>query len=156
MSLGSRLKQARINKGYGVREAARLAGIGASTVSRAERDMGDLDTRTLNALAKCYDATIDSLILDNAPSFRADAATVRRAVLLADLEAMCDNLDDGTDDERDVADVLHTLIIAITGGKVEWMAERSVDMAIEWLGESWRRHVAAQPDAADERDGGGA
>lgn len=152
MTLGTRLRQARINKGYGVREAARLAGIGASTVSRAERDMGDLDTRTLNALAKCYDATIDSLMLDNAPSCRADAATVRRAVLLADLEAMCANLDDGTDNERAAATVLNTLITGIIVGKVGELASHSVDLAVKWLGESWRRHVATA-DAAGERDG---
>lgn len=61
------------------------------------------------------------------------------------LDRWANDLDEGTPIERDAATVLHTLIAAIINGKVEWMAERSVDMAVEWLGESWRRHVDAQP-----------
>lgn len=153
MSMGSRLKAARVNKGYPLRKAGLMSGVGFSTISKAERDVGEIGSQHLEKLAKCYDVSLDSLMLDNAPSLRADAATVRRAVLVADLKAMVAALETGTDNECDAATVLSTLITGIIVGKVGELASHSVDLAMMWLGESWRRH---EMDAAGERDGGGA
>lgn len=144
MSMGSRLKAARVNKGYKLRKVASLTGVSPSTISKAERDLGAISAEHLNALAKCYDLSLDSIYLNAAPSFRADAATVRRAVLLADLEAMYTALTASHEvTELRTAQMLVTVAYAVRHEHSEELCEVMVDRMLGWLA-----------DAAGERDGG--
>lgn len=157
MSLGKRLKAARVAKGYGLRRAQMLSGVSFSTISKAERDVGEIGSQTLEKLARCYGVTIDGLMLDNAPSLRADPATVRRAVLMADLKAVCSQLENGTEEEQQTSDVLNSLIAALVEGKTKELAHYCVELSVIWLAQSYHKHLrATAPDYADARDMGGA
>lgn len=144
MSLGSRLKAARVNKGYKLRKAGLMSGVGFSTISKAERDVGEIGSQHLEKLAKAYGVSLDSLMLDNAPSLRVDAATVRRAVLLADLEAMVAALEIGTtEDEQEAAYILHALRYAINHRHTGELVAEILPLMDKWLDESLVCEVTA-------------
>lgn len=62
MSLGKRLKVARLNKGLTQKEAAKHLGITFQALSNYERDMRDPDTKLLKSMAELYGVSADALL----------------------------------------------------------------------------------------------
>jgi transcriptional regulator with XRE-family HTH domain len=63
MSLGERLKRARLRKGYGVRELARLAGVRYPLLSELETGKKDDTTgKKLKRLARALGVSVDYLL----------------------------------------------------------------------------------------------
>lgn len=62
MSLGKRLKEARINKGLTQEEAAKRLRITFQALSNYERDYRDPDTELLSRIAELYGVTTDYLL----------------------------------------------------------------------------------------------
>lgn len=60
MSLGKRLKVARLNKGLTQEEAAKHLGITFQALSNYERDVRDPDTKLLKSMAELYGAPLVS------------------------------------------------------------------------------------------------
>lgn len=61
-SLGARLKRARMALGLGVREAAKLASLSPSMLSKVERDLAQLSLASLLRLAKAYGIKVGDLM----------------------------------------------------------------------------------------------
>lgn len=132
MTLGSRLLKARNEKGYSLRDVESLTGVSPSTISKAERDVGDLLTSHLVKLAECYGVTIDSLVGNDALSLRADTATIRRAVLMCDLQDIADGLSDGTDEDREIAHLIRCLWVAIHQTRTAELSALITDVVYAW------------------------
>lgn len=62
MSLGKRLKVARLNKGLTQEESAKHLGITFQALSNYERDMRDPDTKLLKSMAELYGVSADALL----------------------------------------------------------------------------------------------
>lgn len=62
MSLGKRLKVARLNKGLTQEEAAKHLGITFQALSNYERDVRDPDTKLLKSMAELYGVSADALL----------------------------------------------------------------------------------------------
>ena len=62
MTLGTKLHALRSAKGLSLRQVKAGSGVSASTLSRAERDIGIPDTIILSMLAKFYDVPLHSLL----------------------------------------------------------------------------------------------
>ena len=61
-TLGTRLKEARLNNELSQEDVAEVIGIHPVTISKYERDVQDPNTKTLSALAEIYRVSIDWLI----------------------------------------------------------------------------------------------
>ena len=61
-TLGTRLKEARLNNELSQEDVAEVIGIHPVTISKYERDVQDPNTKTLSALAEIYKVSIDWLI----------------------------------------------------------------------------------------------
>lgn len=62
MSLGKRMREARIDKGLTQEEAAKHLGITFQALSNYERDIRDPDTDLLKSIADLYEVTTDYLL----------------------------------------------------------------------------------------------
>lgn len=98
-TLGQRLRALRSAKGYGLRKAAELSGVSASTISRLERGIGIVKADTLRRLATLYGVSLTDLLGDTATEM-SDEQVIAYLVghghnleqLRADLIALIDTL----------------------------------------------------------------
>lgn len=74
MSLGKRLKVARLNKGLTQEEAAKHLGITFQALSNYERDVRDPDTKLLKSMAELYGVSADALLQIKSDSIETIAA----------------------------------------------------------------------------------
>lgn len=74
MSLGKRLKVARLNKGLAQEEAAKHLGITFQALSNYERDVRDPDTKLLKSMAELYGVSADALLQIKSDSIETIAA----------------------------------------------------------------------------------
>ena len=74
MSLGKRLKVARLNKGLTQGEAAKHLGITFQALSNYERDVRDPDTKLLKSMAELYGVSADALLQIKSDSIETIAA----------------------------------------------------------------------------------
>ena len=60
-TLGAKIRQARLERGYGVRELARLLDCSASLISQIERDKANPSVNTLYSIANVLGISVDSM-----------------------------------------------------------------------------------------------
>lgn len=83
MAMGRRLKNARLAKGYSLRDVEKLTEVSASTVSRSENDQINSGLRVdiLRKLSLCYGTSMDYLLDDTILVPQEEQAQVENALL---------------------------------------------------------------------------
>ncbi len=86
-SLGARLKEARVYRGFSQEEVADFVGVSRSSISQIESGQRGIDTLELQKIAELYECSMDEL-LNETPSPAADskgiALLARAAARLSD------------------------------------------------------------------------
>jgi transcriptional regulator with XRE-family HTH domain len=81
LTLGTKIRAARLERGYGVRELARLLKCSASLISQIERDKANPSVNTLYSIANVLGISVDSMFAattsEGAPSNSAEPAATR-------------------------------------------------------------------------------
>ena len=66
-SLGTRLKEARLYRGFSQEEVAKYIGMSRSSISLIESGSRKVDTLEMQKLAELYECSIDELVYDEPP-----------------------------------------------------------------------------------------
>lgn len=106
MTLGTKLKAARLAKGLRLREAQALSGVSASTISRAERDIGEIWAHHLAKLSRCYGVSVDALLPDDDIEMTDEETNAFLVAHGYDLDKLRDEINALIDELRDQAAAL--------------------------------------------------
>lgn len=152
MAMGRRLRNARLAKGYSLRDVEKLTEVSASTISKAENDRihAGLRIENLRKLALCYGLSVD-YIIDNTVLVPQEEQAQVENVLLETLVAFEQRFGVAVSDVKLVRSVYGSQLANLYLSVEEALADGGSDERSDLEGDSESPSAAAgEPDLAED------